>query len=343
MRAAVLHGKDDLRVEELPEPSPGPGDVKVHVSGCGICGSDLHLVRGAGLRRSGPPHPLVLGHEFAGTVVAVGSEVVRHQVGATVAVRPTVSCGVCGACTSGRENVCRALRFFGVTPPLDGGMSEYAVVPEGNAHALPAGLDVVSAALAEPLAVGHHAVRRGAARPEDTVVVYGGGPIGISIVVGLRAAGIDTVLLVEPSPVRRDAAAALGGTREAWDPVHTDVRAEVLRRTGGRGADVVFETSGHPTAFTDAQRVAARQARIVIVAAYEQPVAFDPYFLLSTEQSLTAALAYTPAEFDEVLTLMAAGAYPLDGWVKSVALEDVLLGGFDAVDQQRATKVLVRP
>ncbi len=284
MRAAVLHGVEDLRVKDVPEPSPGPLDVKVKVCACGICGSDLHLYRGVGLRQSKAPQPVILGHEFSGHVVEVGSDVVSHQVGQAVAVRPTVSCGACGACAAGAENVCRALRFYGVTPPLDGGMSEYAVVPAANVHALPPGLDVTIAALTEPLAVGHHAVRRGAVRAEHTVVVYGGGPIGLGIVLGLRAAGATEVLLVEPSAVRREAAAALGATREAWDPATTDVRAEVKRLTDGRGADVVFESSGHPAAFTDAQRVAARQARVVIVAAYEQPVAFDPYFLLSTEQ-----------------------------------------------------------
>jgi (R,R)-butanediol dehydrogenase/meso-butanediol dehydrogenase/diacetyl reductase len=339
----VLYGVEDLRLEDVPEPSPGPLDVKVRVSACGICGSDLHLYRGAGLRQSTTPQPLVLGHEFSGHVVEVGADVVTHQIGDAVAVRPTVSCGVCGACAAGAENVCRALRFYGVTPPLNGGMSEYAVLPSTNAHLLPPGLDVATAALAEPLAVGHHAVQRGAAEKGHTVVVYGGGPIGVGIVLALRAAGVTEVFLVEPSPVRRAAAAALGATRDVWDPTTTDVRAEVQRLTKSRGADVVFESSGHPAAFTDAQRVAARQARIVIVAAYEQPVVFDPYFLLSTEQTMTAALAYTPAEFDQVLLLMASGAYPLDGWVESIALADVLSAGFDAMSQQRSTKVLVRP
>jgi (R,R)-butanediol dehydrogenase/meso-butanediol dehydrogenase/diacetyl reductase len=343
LRAAVLHGVEDLRLEDVPEPSPGPLDVKVKVSACGICGSDLHLYRGAGLRQSATPQPLVLGHEFSGHIVEVGADVVTRHVGDAVAVRPTVSCGVCGACAAGAENVCRALRFYGVTPPLDGGMSEYAVVPAANVHLLPPGLDVATAALTEPLAVGHHAVGRGAVQKDHTVVVYGAGPIGIGIVLGLRAAGVTGVFLVEPSALRREAAMALGAARDAWDPTTTDIRAEVQRLTDGRGADVVFESSGHPAAFTDAQRVGARQARVVIVAAYETPVDFNPYFLLSTELVLTAALAYTPAEFDEVLLLMASGAYPLDGWVESINLSDVLVGGFDAVSQQRSTKVLVRP
>lgn len=343
MRAAVLHGVEDLRVDDIPEPSPGPLEVKVRVAACGICGSDLHLYRGVGLRQAKAPQPLVLGHEFSGHVVEVGSDVDGHSVGDAVAIRPTVACGACGACATGAENVCRALRFYGVTPPLDGGMAEYVVVSATNVHAVPPGLDIAAAALAEPLAVGHHAVNRGVVQKDHCVVVFGGGPIGIGIVLSLRASGVTEVFLVEPSPVRREAATALGATRDAWDPASADVRGEVQRVTGGRGADVVFESSGHPSAFTDAQRVAARQGRVVIVAAYEQPVTFNPYFLLSTEQTLTAALAYTRAEFDEVLQLMATGAYPLSGWVENVALSDVLSGGFAAVSQQRSTKVLVRP
>lgn len=343
MRAAVLYGIEDLRVEDVPDPSPGPGDVKLTITACGICGSDLHLYRDAGLRKAAGVQPLILGHEFAGNVVELGDEVTAFSVGDAVAVRPTVSCGSCAACLAGAVNVCRALRFYGVTPPLNGGMSEYAVVPADNVHRLPPGLDVQDAALTEPLAVGHHAVRRGRAGTGETVVVFGGGPIGLSIVLGLAASGVQDVHLVEPSRVRRELAGALGVSFTAWDPGATDVRAELLRLTGGRGADLAFESSGHPTAFTDAQRVTARQGRIVIVAAYEQPVTFDPYFLLSTEQLLTAALAYTPQEFDEVLALMAAGAYPLHGWVQSVDLEDVVSGGIAAVAQQRATKVLIRP
>lgn len=343
MRAAVLHGVEDLRVEDVPEPSPGPLDVKVRVAACGICGSDLHLYRGVGLRQAAAPLPLTLGHEFSGHVVEIGADVSTQRVGDAVAIRPTVSCGSCGACSAGAQNVCRALRFYGVTPPLNGGMSEYAVVPATNVHTVPAGLDVVTAALVEPLAVGHHAVRRGGVQSDHTVVVYGAGPIGIGIALALRAAGVMQVHLVEPSPVRRETASGLGVAAHTWDPTTTDVRAEVQRRTDGRGADVVFESSGHPAAFTDAQKVAARQARVVIVAAYEQPVAFNPYFLLSTEQTLTAALAYTPAEFDEVLTLMASGAYPVSGWVETIDLPDVLRSGFDAVSQQRSTKILVRP
>lgn len=343
MRAAVLHGVEDLRVEDVAEPFPGPAEVKVKVTSCGICGSDLHLYRGAGLRNSTLRQPLVLGHEFAGHVVEVGEAVTGVEAGDAVAVRPTVSCGTCGACAAGAVNVCRTLRFYGVTPPLDGGMCEYAVVAATNVHRLPPGLDVAHAALTEPLAVGHHAVRRGDAQKADTVVVFGGGPIGISILLGLAASGVDDVHLVEPSATRRETVGSLGVGCTTWDPGSTDVRVELMRRTNGRGAQVAFESSGHPSAFTGAQRITARQGRIVIVAAYEQPVTFDPYFLLSTEQSLTAALAYTPQEFDEVLHLMAAGAYPLDGWVQTIELDDVLTGGMAAVEQQRVTKVLVRP
>jgi len=337
----MFYGVEDVRVEDVAEPAPGPGEVKIKVAACGICGSDLHLYRGAGLRHGPVFEPFVLGHEFSGHVVDVGDAVTNVGVGDRVAVRPTVSCGQCGACLAGAPNVCRALRFYGVTPTLDGGMGEYVVVGADNAHPLPAGIDLLDGALAEPLAVGLHAVRRSGATDASAVAIYGAGPIGISIFLNLRATGVQSIFVVEPSPVRREAISGLGAD-VALDPGSTDVRAEIHRLTAGRGVDVCFESAGQPVTFAAAQRVTARQGRIVIVAAYEQPVDFDPFFLLSTEQTLTAALAYTSADFDAVLELMAAGAYPLTGWVEHLVLDDIVRGGFDALRDQRATKLLVR-
>jgi (R,R)-butanediol dehydrogenase/meso-butanediol dehydrogenase/diacetyl reductase len=341
LRAARLHGVEDVRVEDLPEPEPGQGEVKVKVAACGICGSDLHLYKGAGLRQGAEFEAYVLGHEFSGEVVAVGEGVTDRALGDRVAVRPTVTCGMCGACQAGATNVCRALRFYGVTSPLAGGMGEYVVVASANCHLLPTSVDLVDGALVEPLAVGLHAVRRGGATDASTVAIFGAGPIGIGIYLNLRATGVEQIFVIEPSPLRRQAIAGLGAD-VVLDPSSMDVRAEIHRLTQGHGVQVCFESAGQPVTFTDAQRVTARQGRIVIVAAYEKPVTFDPFFLLSTEQTLTAALAYTPEDFDAVLGLMATGAYPQTGWVEHLALEDIVGQGFEALQDQRATKLLVR-
>lgn len=337
MRAAVLHGPYDLRIEEVAEPSPKAGEVKVRVAACGICGSDLHLFRGAGLKvRS----PLVIGHEFGGTVVETGPHVTNVAVGDAVAVRPLVACGSCAACEVGLANVCVRLRFYGVSPDLPGGMADYVVVAADKIHRLPVELSMGRAALVEPVAVGVHAARRGIEDGGQSAVVLGGGPIGIAIFLSLQALGVSDIFVIEPSPVRRAALSDLGAS-VVLDPAVGDLRDEIRGLTGGRGADICFDAAGVPQTFTDSQRLAARRGRIVIVAAYEKPVAFDPYFNLSTEQLITAALGYTESDFDLAIEIVAA-LPERDGWVTDVNLSDTV-AAFDLLSDQRAIKILVRP
>lgn len=340
MLAAVLHGPNDLRVEDTAEPTTGPGQVKIRVAACGICGSDLHLLRGAGWRGDSSRPPLVVGHEFAGTVVESGPGVGRVSIGDPVSVRPLVACGDCAACKDGFVNVCARLQFYGVSPGLAGGMAEYVVVDADNVHRLPAGLSPAKAALAEPLAVGVHAARRGLEHGGDTAVILGGGPIGIAIFLALRGMGSTDVFVVEPSEARRDAIRGLGA-EIVLDPFEVDIRDELRALTGGRGVDLCFDAAGLPQTFTDGQRVTARRGRVVIVAGYEQPVTFDPYITLSTEQVITAALAYTREDFERAIGTVA----DLDNtskWVNTLDIRDVI-NGFQRLSEQRDVKLLVLP
>ncbi|MGE3447528.1 MAG: alcohol dehydrogenase catalytic domain-containing protein [Microbacteriaceae bacterium] len=347
MRAAVLYGPGDLRVAEVADPTPGPGELKVQVAACGICGTDLHLYRGAGLRQPSHHSPFVIGHEFAGTVLEVGAGV-ETPAGTPVAVRPLVACGACPACAAGHPNVCVRLRFHGVSPDLPGGMAEFAVVRADMVHVLPTSITADHAALVEPLSVGLHAVRQGlaplaGADPSGvTAAVFGAGPIGIAIFLCLRALGVGEISVVEPSEMRRAAIAQLGAAT-VIDPTAADVRDEIRRRTGGAGADVVFETAGKARAFTDAERVTARRGRLVIVATYEEPVSFDPFFTVSTERTITGALGYRRADFDDVIALFPDLRRGLDAWVTTIDLADIVAEGFEALGAQRAMKLLVRP
>ncbi|MHB8896577.1 MAG: zinc-dependent alcohol dehydrogenase, partial [Candidatus Geothermincolia bacterium] len=170
MLRAMLHGPGNLVLDQAPEPVPGTGDVLVEVSACGICGSDLHSFRGE--------HPLVIypvtpGHEFSGVVVAAGAGVEPDVVGSRVCVEPSLYCGGCPRCRSGRYNICDNLKVMGFQAP--GAMCGLVAVPAHRLHPLPDGVDLLSGALAEPAAVGVHAVARSGVKGGERVLVVGAG------------------------------------------------------------------------------------------------------------------------------------------------------------------------
>ena len=181
MRAALLYGKDDLRLEEIPVPGVGPGEVLLKVKAAAICGTDIRMFRN-GARGATPGNPLVLGHEVSGIVESVGPDVTGYRPGMAVAVAPNMGCGVCDQCVSGNTQMCDTYKAFGINIP--GGFAPFMKIPreavsQGNLAPIPDGGDFVSAALVEPLACVYNAFQRTAIVPGDTVLVIGAGPIGL--------------------------------------------------------------------------------------------------------------------------------------------------------------------
>ena len=196
MKAAMYYGRRDIRIEDVPEPEAGPGQVKVRVEWCGICGTDLHEYLdgpifcppvGAPHALTGEQVPVALGHEFAGAVADVGDGVTNVAVGDRVAVEPYLTCGRCARCPEGRYNVCDVLGFIGLSGG-GGGFDEYVVADARRTFPI-GGLGTDIGALVEPLAVAYHAVRLGGVRPGMTATVFGSGPIGLVTTAALRAAG----------------------------------------------------------------------------------------------------------------------------------------------------------
>jgi (R,R)-butanediol dehydrogenase/meso-butanediol dehydrogenase/diacetyl reductase len=249
MRAAVYHGAHDVRIEELPRPRPAAGEVLLRVLRSGMCGTDATEWK-AGPRTfpvtyehpvTGHHGPMVPGHEFIGEVVEPGAGAAT-PAGTVVATGAGVSCGQCDRCRQRRTNLCRSYYTLGLNTA--GGMAEFVAVPESTLMAVPAGLSVDAAALAQPLAVGLHAARRSGAGDGDRVVLIGAGAIGTFVLTGLRhLADVDLTVLDFPGP-RLERAARLGATRiVAAGPGVADRTREVV---GGPGADVVIEASGAP-------------------------------------------------------------------------------------------------
>ncbi|MGF6822283.1 (R,R)-butanediol dehydrogenase/meso-butanediol dehydrogenase/diacetyl reductase [Microbacterium sp. ZKA21] len=347
MKAAVFHAQEDLRVEEVTEPTPGPGQVKLRNAFAGICGSDLHVYyspEAAGLDFD-HPHPVtgstlpqILGHEFSGTVVELGEGVTNVKVGDRVAVWPIYYCGECPACRKGMFNACQKIGFHGLSSN-GGGMAAFTTVDASKLHALPENVDLRMGALVEPMSVAWHAVSRGHLTAGQTALIAGAGPIGIGVWFALKARGVERVLVSEPSAERRAIIAALGAT--VVDPVNEDLAAAVAALTDGAGVDAAFDAAGAGPAITSALASLTPGGRVVVVAIHERPMEFLPTQLVMGETEIAGALAYLPEDFDAVIDAMSRGVYDTTGWVQEVPLEGVV----DAIHALRGgagAKILVQ-
>jgi threonine dehydrogenase-like Zn-dependent dehydrogenase len=238
MKAAVLHGANDLRHETVPDPAPAPEEVIVKVQACSICGSDLHGFHGKHPRLV---FPRILGHEFAGEVVALGTEVKGVAIGERVCCDIDIACGRCGPCCEGRANICEKLQTLGFD--RDGAYAEYAAVPAVNLYPLPDNVSYDQASAVQVLGIGYHAVaHRVRPRAGEQVAVIGAGPIGLGAALVAKSLGAE-VTVFELLDYRLAMARRLGIER-ALDPSQIDLRGAALEMTGGRGFDKVVECVG---------------------------------------------------------------------------------------------------
>jgi L-iditol 2-dehydrogenase len=262
MKAAVMYGIDDVRVDERPVPSYGPNDVLVRIGAVGVCGSDVHYYKKGKIGRYVVEEPIILGHESGGTVVAVGEAVTSLVPGDRVAIEPGVPCRHCEYCKTGRYNLCPDVVFM-ATPPIDGAFCEYYTTPADFAFKLPDNVSLEEAAMMEPLACGIHAVRRGRLKPGETVVIFGAGTIGLMVLQAAKAFGALNRIVLDVQPERLKIAQTLGATQiinpEIDDPY------EIINQVNPGGADVVIEAAGANTTSQLATRYVRRGGRIVWV------------------------------------------------------------------------------
>jgi (R,R)-butanediol dehydrogenase/meso-butanediol dehydrogenase/diacetyl reductase len=346
MRAAVYYGPNKVEVADVPEPTPGPGTVKVKVGFNGICGTDLHEYYAGPIFVPTEPHPLthqqmplVMGHEFAGVITDIGDGVIGWSEGDRVAIEPIYKCGHCAACQAGNYNICAQIGFHGLMS--DGGMAEYTVVPISMLHKLPDNVSMQLGALVEPMSVAYHAATLGDVSAGDTAMVFGAGPIGIGLWFALRGKGVEDAFVVEPSATRRASIEALGA--RTLDPAAIDVPAFIANHTNGRGADAAFDAAGVTPAVETALACVGARRPMVSVAIYEKPVTTPLLNLVMNESRIQGSLCYTSADFQAVIALMAQDAYDTTGWVESIAIDDVIDEGFEALHAGAKMKVLVDP
>ncbi|MET9815792.1 MULTISPECIES: L-idonate 5-dehydrogenase [unclassified Streptomyces] len=337
MLGCVIHGQGDLRVAELPVPEPGPGQALVAVRYGGVCGSDLHYWRHGGVGDFRLREPMVLGHEVVGTILEYGAGASGPAPGTAVAVHPATPCGVCPECADGRRNVCRDTRYLGSAarfPHVQGGFAARVVVDCEQLRALPEGLGLRRAALAEPLAVALHAVRRAGDVAGRQVLVTGAGPIGCLVVAAARAAGASRVTVTDllPEALEYGRIAGAGALVRADDPDDPGWPAEV---------DVAIEASGVAAGLDACLRRVRRGG--VVVQLGMLPAGHSPFagnLLVSREIELRGAFRFD-GEFDEALGLLAAEP-GFDGLISAVVPVGEAEAAFVlAGDRSRACKVLL--
>jgi (R,R)-butanediol dehydrogenase/meso-butanediol dehydrogenase/diacetyl reductase len=310
MSAVYYEGKGSFSVGACRVEAPAPGEVRLDVAYCGVCGTDLHIAHGAMDARVASPQ--VIGHEMSGTVAEVGDGVEGFAVGDAVVVRPLDSRGETPA-DRGFSHISRNLKFLGIDAP--GALQASWTVPAFTLHALPEGVDLRLGALAEPLAVACHDVRRGQVATGQTAVVIGGGPIGLLIALVARARGA-SILVVEPNAGRRSLAEEFGLT--VLDPAADDVAGTIAAQTADAGADVVFEVSGSGDGILAATKHAAVRGRVVVVAIFPEPKPVALFDLFWKELDLVGARVYEPEDFDAAIALIASGSLDLERLVTAV-------------------------
>lgn len=330
MRASVLHGVHDVRLEERPVPDPRADEVLVRVTSVGVCGSDIHYYEQGRIGDHVMTGAMVLGHEAGGVLETLGEAVTGLSVGQRVSVEPGVPCRSCPQCLSGHYNLCPRVRFF-ATPPYDGAFAELVAMPAAFVFPVPDTLSDDAAGLIEPLSVGVWACRRAAVGPGSRVLVTGAGPIGLLAGQVARASGAAEVVVTDVSPARLAAAERLGlGVLNV---------AQSRVRDAGLAPDVLLECSGNPAATREAVEVLAPAGRAVLIGMGGDEITLPLSVIQNRELVLTGAFRYANT-WPVAIDLAATGAVDLDGIVTGhFGLADVE----DALTAPRRDPETVKP
>ncbi len=321
-----------LVIETLPDPTPGAGELVVRVGRCGICGSDLHMTEDAAYGRQAGD---VLGHEFAGEVVALGKGTEGVALGDVVSVIPLASCGHCASCLAGELAWCSNFGLQG------GGYAEFAMTRPNQCVVLPKSASLADGAIIEPLAVALHGVAMSGLKPGDDVLVLGAGPIGLAVAFWARRRGARRVVLQDVAQHQRDRALAMGATSFVVD---LDDPVDAAERALGGKADIVFECVGVPGLIAQAVQQVRGRGTILLLGLCTRPDTFNSFAMLSKEVRLVTSAFFTRGEYEAALDALDSGAAePRLLVTDTIALEGVPTT-FEALKHRtHQCKVLIAP
>lgn len=343
MKAAVWHGREDIRIEDRELKSLKNNEITIRVAWAGICGSDLHefeegpvfIPTKANDLLTGGIAPLTMGHEFSGIVEAIGKNVTKYKVGDRVSVNPTITHGK----RSEYDDIYDGFSFIGLH--CDGGFAGFVNVPESAVYHLPDNLSLETAALIEPTAVAVQAVKEGGLRFGDTVAVFGAGPIGLVTIAAAKAGGATKIISLDLSDSRLAMAKEIGATHIINSGKEDAV--EAIRKIVPRGVDVAFEVAGVQKTVEQSIYATKPRGTMVIISIFANPISWHPMQLINTGVKVTSSIAYSPSSFQETIDLMASGQLDVTSIItKKIEFKDIVDEGFKTlVSDKTQSKILV--
>lgn len=345
MQTATYTGPGDVKLQNKPVPTPGPGELLLRVGANTICGTDLRIMRGE--KTTGMRSGVTLGHEFAGTIEALGEGVTGYEVGQMAAVCPVISCGYCERCLNDYEHLCTNSTLFGYWE--DGGLASHALIParavkRGNVVTVDKEMDPAVLALAEPLSCCLHGLEQYRVEPGDTVVVLGAGPIGLIHTQLAKLAGAGTVIVTNRSPERRQTALEMGADIVV-NPREENLRKVIDGVTNGRGADVVVVAIGVAALATEALTLVRAGGRVNFFAGF--PVGttteIDPNLVHYSELQITGGSNTRRREFRKAVALLESGRFDASGFITNRIPLSELERAFETVAAREGVKTAVIP
>lgn len=337
MKAAVYHGPQNMTVDEIPVGELGRSQVRVKVKYCGVCGTDLHIFHGDGGAADVTP-PLVPGHELSGVVAEVGEDVTSVKVGDRVAVDPNNTCGECYFCKNGKAHFCQNMIGYGTTK--DGGFAEYATVDEKVVYKFAEHLDFIEAAMTEPISCCLNGIDLCNIKAGDTVLVIGGGPIGMIMLQLAKYAGAGKLILSEPVEEKRELAMKIGATKTI-NPIEEDVKKVLSEYC--ENVDCVIECAGRIQTQEQAIDLAGNCATVMYFGLCGPDANFPlkPDVLFKKELTVTSSFI-NPYTFQRALSVLESGRLELSSLITNVVPLDDIVDVFTNDEYRRAGKVMIK-
>jgi (R,R)-butanediol dehydrogenase / meso-butanediol dehydrogenase / diacetyl reductase len=352
MRAAVWHGRQDVRIERIPEPPPpAPGQVQAKVAWCGICGTDLHEYIGGPLYiplerphpLTGVQAPVVIGHEMSGQIVAVGDGVKDFTVGDRFSACPIIGCGRCRWCRTNSMAQCDQVAFLG-TSWTGGALAQSLNLNAYQCYHLSGAISDEIGALVEPFSATVRAVAQGRPDPEDSVAIVGAGPIGLMALMAVRLRGVKQVVAIETAEGRIEAA-KLCGADYVINPAREDVEKRCGELTEGEGFRLVIECAGQPSSVLIAGRLTRTRGHLVIMGVFEKPAAIDLTDVVFREKTITGSMSGYGL-YEETIKMMTDPRFRGDLLITDrIGLDDLIGRGYHGLlhEKEKHIKMLVRP
>ncbi|HIM60900.1 MAG TPA: butanediol dehydrogenase [Dehalococcoidia bacterium] len=351
MQAIVYHDNKDIRLEEVPEPVPGPGEVKLRITGTSICATDIEewqfgplwVQHGSPNALTGKQTPLVIGHEMAGRVAELGEGVENMSVGDRVAINTILTCGTCFWCMRGQQAVCPNMAVAGFM--ADGGLAEFMVWPADHLVPMPDSISDVEAPLLEPATVAVHGVRRSGVKPGDTVAVIGCGTVGLLTLQAFKAAGV-RVIAIDVRELSLELATQLGADEVVNSRDEQAAASRILELTNGIGPDIVIETAGAKETPRMAIEWTRRGGTVLLIGIYSTKPEIDFNSIVGTEKTVIGSVATSPGDLEAAVELVAGGKINVKPLISEVVpLSRAIEDGFNRMldPNKKVFRIVIQP